>query len=162
MKTKNIITVLLLTLAVSFSSCEEKESVKLGALSFTCIAQQNIGSRYEKGVRENIIIRNQRGWENLKMSMCESVIFNETEIDFRNYQIMAVFDEERPDFLWSISVMSITEYSDKIVVDITVESHSICFSLPAISRPFHVVKLPASRKRIEFRDGYKFNNQDCD
>jgi hypothetical protein len=110
------------------------------------------------GVNENItqyemIIKTQGEWDNLKAIMNSDPLsiyyIQGKEADFSNYQVIAVFDELRDTGGWSIDVTDITEYGDCITVTVqNIQKGSIN---PAVIRPFHIVMIPASDKKIVFQ-----------
>jgi hypothetical protein len=81
--------------------------------------------------------------------------FDETDIDFSAYQVIAIFDEIHGSGGWSIDITGIVEYSDKIVVRVT-HLKTGYFSA-VLTQPYHIVKIPVSDKKIVFQeedDGY--------
>jgi len=102
--------------------------------------------------KQEIIITSQEEWENFILPLPKSEIdrFSETEINFEEFQIIAAIDDIRPDSGWSMAITCIMEYSYFIVVTITVFADINGVSLSEERRPYYIVKIPASMKRIDF------------
>ncbi|MDR1371209.1 MAG: hypothetical protein LBJ72_13970 [Dysgonamonadaceae bacterium] len=110
------------------------------------------------GERRNItqcemIIKTPGEWDNLIAVMnsdpLSSYYFQGKDVDFSNYQVIAVFDELRDKSGWSIDITDITEYEDCITV--TVQNLQKGSVNPATIRPFHIIMIPASDKKIVFQ-----------
>ena len=142
-------TIFFLLLTGMIACIKEKERCE----PFSLIAQGTQGSGTL--INRNLVIKEQEEWGNLINNLSENVknSFHETEIDFDNYQIIAVFDNVRNFGYWKIEVMCITECSDKITVNVKAYSSGGAASPQIISYPYHIIKIPASTKRIEFKHG---------
>ena len=119
------------------------------------IAQGDLsGNGAENIPQQNIVITNNNDWENLKAAMnsyndnTTQYSFSEEHVNFSQYQVIAVFDEVKTHGGFSIDIVEITEYSDKIVVEVDKlkQGGLIC----VITQPFHIVKIPISNKEIVF------------
>jgi hypothetical protein len=149
-------TVICVLLAGFFlAGCDKDKGKDAGEsvnVPFTTIAQGDLhGGGKEGFTKQNIIISTATDWENLKTAMLEYAVrpFAETDIDFSVYQIIAVFDEVKPNGGWSIDVMSITQDANKIVV--TLSNVKTGDATRVITQPFHIVKMPISQKEIVFQ-----------
>ncbi|MDR0368280.1 MAG: protease complex subunit PrcB family protein [Bacteroidales bacterium] len=137
------------------AGCEKDKGKGAGEsvnVPFTTIAQGDLfGGGREGFTKQNIIISTATDWENLKTAMPDNMVesFAETDIDFSVYQIIAVFDEVKPNGGWSIDVMSITQVANKIVV--TLSNVKTGDDTCVITQPFHIVKIPISQKEIVFQ-----------
>ena len=123
------------------------------------IAQGDLsGNGAESIPQQNIVITNNEDWENLKTAMnsyrdnTTQYYFSEEYIDFLQYQVIAVFDEVKTHGGFSIDIVEITEYSDKIVVEVSKlkQGGLLC----VITQPFHIVKIPISNKEIVFKNNF--------
>jgi hypothetical protein len=117
------------------------------------IAQGVLHGNGQEGIsKQNTVITTETEWENLQTAMntVNNVTdgFAETDIDFSKYQIIAVFDEIRPNGGWTIDITDITEYTDSIVVSYT--NLEIGNGTKVITQPFYIVKIPKSNKMIVF------------
>ena len=153
MKTKNIIkfTIILLLLN-GITACDKKEKDKCEP--FVLIGQGSLHGNGSEGIPEqNIVISTQEEWEILMTTIGENEVkyFSETEIDFDEYQIIAAFDKVRGQGGWSIDITCITEYSDKIVATVLVKNNNKVVAPTVITQPYHIVKVPISMKRIDFK-----------
>jgi hypothetical protein len=110
----------------------------------------SFGSEIKK---QNLVIRNETEWENLKKEMNryiknETDNFTETEIDFNAYQVIAIFEGNQFCNSWTISIADITEYTDSIVVT----TQNIEKEYEEIYQSYLIVKIPASDKKIVFQN----------
>ena len=151
---------MLLVFAGSFTSCKDKEKCE----PFVLIGKSSL-SGCEGISQQDIVIKTQEEWEDFKTIMNtdynqikssnykETDSFSETEIDFDLYQIIAVIDEKRPDGCWGMEIKCITEDTYRIVVTIQVKS-SVSKGFACVNmehQPYHIVKIPVSTKKIEFK-----------
>jgi hypothetical protein len=100
----------------------------------------------------NRVITSVDEWNELKTSMRNRVYvcntFDESDIDFSAYQVIAIFDEIHGNGGWSIDITGIVEYSDKIIVSVT---HLETGGLTSVfTQPYHIVRIPVSAKEIVF------------
>ena len=104
--------------------------------------------------QQKLVIKTATEWENLINNIYEYALedfFVDTadrNIDFLQYQVIAVIDGLRPP-IWTIDITDITEYADKIVVTYT--NLDTTRNLMAVAwQPYRVVKIPASNKEVVF------------
>lgn len=119
-------------------------------IEFTTIGQDALTTDGDEGIPEsNLIITNSTDWTNL-MDQIDTVnshtdAFNETDIDFDTYLILAIFLEVKYNG-WIVEIDSIIENENVVLV-----SYS---DTPMIgdwvAQPFHIVKIPVTSKPIEF------------
>lgn len=111
------------------------------------------GNGAENIPRQNIVLYNQSDWNNLiqKMNTVNPVSreFSETNIDFNNFQVIAVFDEIKRSGGHSIDITEITENEDTIVV--RVQNLNTGGGISVMTQPYHIVKIPKSKKAVVFR-----------
>jgi len=103
--------------------------------------------------RQDRVIKSQNEWETLLEEINSYMtnrdiygLITEREIDFSNYQVIAVIDKPRSNRA-TVTVTDVREYHDKIVVSIV---HSVGDATQP-SQPFHFVKIPVSDKEIVFK-----------
>jgi len=140
---------IVLLFAVSFSSCKKAEKCD----PFILIVGSDSGGCF--GGKQEKIITSQKEWENFIMPLPKSEIdrFRETEIDFYQYQIIAVIDNVRPDTGWSMYVSCVTEYSSIIVVTVIIRRS--CGKVHYVEiHPYYILKIPVTEKSIEFEFKY--------
>jgi len=75
--------------------------------------------------------------------------FTETNVDFENYTVIAVFDQVYSNGGHSIDITNITEYEANIVV--TVENLQTGNAQSIFTQPYHIVKIPKATKPIVFQ-----------
>jgi hypothetical protein len=108
------------------------------------------GAGSEKIPKQDLIIKSQSEWTNLQTAInsVNSSGIAETEIDFTKYTVIAVFDKLRSNGGWSIDITAISETADKIIV--SVSNLQTGNGTAVMTQPFHIVKIPVSKKEIEF------------
>lgn len=77
-----------------------------------------------------------------------SASFTEINIDFTNFQIIAVFDNIKLQGGHSIDITKISENENNIVV--TIQNLLPGGINSVITQPFHIVKIPKSTKPVVF------------
>ena len=96
-----------------------------------------------------MVIKNTTDWQDLITQMNSynnvSGSFSETDIDFDNYLIIAVFLEVKPNG-WEVEIIGITENEKSLVIS-TKETE---FVSSVITQPYSIVKIPTTEKTIEF------------
>lgn len=100
--------------------------------------------------QKELIVKNEAEWNDLKGKLedaiCTTNNFLTEEIDFAVYQIIAVFEEIKPNDGWSIDITDIKEHEDEVVV---VVGNLNGGNTSLISnQPFYITKIPASSKEI--------------
>ncbi|MBC7557479.1 MAG: hypothetical protein H7195_11025 [Chryseobacterium sp.] len=117
-------------------------------MSFTLIGMGNLTAS-DNIPKQNIIIRDSTAWSNILNALSQETIqqFTETtNIDFNNYQLIAVFDTPYPSSTFDLEIIGITEYENKI------EVARQYFSTPTATivypQSYHIVKMRKSTKPI--------------
>jgi hypothetical protein len=129
------------------------------------IAQGELYGNGDEGIpQQNIIITTSTEWHDLisKIKSRNDNItdsFTEIDIDFTQYQIIAVFDDIKGNGGWSIDIIDITEYADSIVV--TCKNKETGNETRIITQPFQIVKIPTSSKNIIFYHDGNVPYQPC-
>jgi hypothetical protein len=146
-----ILIILLLTLFISCTS--ENDNLEMTDLETTLIAKENLHGNGAEGISEqNLIISDQTTWNDLitQMNSVNNVSdnFTETDIDFSEYKIIAVFDEIKGNGSHSLE-LDIISNSENIIVNVTdlaLEGNATT----VITQPFHIVKISNSDLPIIF------------
>lgn len=135
---------------VSCSSDDNNESFSSQNIDFTLIAKgsPNIAF-YDNSDVENIVFTNSSDWDNFLSEISNSVnveiTFLETNVDFDNFQVIAVVRELQPTGN-EVEITNIVEYQDTILVTVIfIEGDATI-----LSQPFHIVKIPKSDKPVVF------------
>jgi hypothetical protein len=121
--------------------------------SLVLIAQGNVTGR-EGIFKQNLVITSDTAWQNLitTMNLVNNVSdsFTEINIDFLEYQVIAVFDKLKLNGGWTIDITDITEDVDSTVITIQNLGKGDSNSVQII-RPFCIIKIPLSEKNIVFQ-----------
>lgn len=103
--------------------------------------------------QQNMVITTTAQWSallsNLDASNNISGGFTETNIDFNQYMIIAVFDEVYSNGGHSIDIMTVDENLQNIVVD--VEKLLTGNVTTVVTQPYHIVKVQKSTKPVLFQ-----------
>jgi hypothetical protein len=150
---------LIALLAGGFSYCAEKEEGE--EIPFTRIGKGScLYGKFEDGrvfLKQNRIFCFQDEWERFIIQIGdnnknETDSFSEIEIDFDNYQVVGVIDDFHRSGSYIFEIKSIIDYSNRIVVTVLAKNNSKGGASPQVeSQPYHIVKMPKSTKRIEFK-----------
>lgn len=150
MKTK----IILFSILICFFNCKSDDNnnprFQPAAITFTQIAEGVLSGLGEENISEsNLIINNDADWQNLITQMDEirnqSDFFSETDIDFSNFTVIAIFLEIKPTG-WSVKITDIVESETNISVTI---KESI-FDTQKISRPYYIAKIAKTDKEFVF------------
>ena len=102
--------------------------------------------------QQNIVISNSANW-NIILNSIDSfrlAQFSETtNVDFVNFQLIAVFDKVYPSPTYEFKIVNVVENSTNIVV--TVQKTLQQSSVTVIDQKFHIVKIPKSPKPVVFQ-----------
>ena len=111
------------------------------------------GNGQEDIPEQKAVIRDSETWNELlqKMNSVNGVSdsFTETDIDFTKYMVVAVFDKVENTGGYSIQIEKVLDVGKEIKVIIYKTSPG-GFTTQVITQPFHIVKIPASSKRVIF------------
>ncbi|OIQ30908.1 MAG: hypothetical protein BM564_01465 [Bacteroidetes bacterium MedPE-SWsnd-G2] len=148
---KNVL-IILLTIFV-FSCNSDDYNSELVNIESTLIAKDNLYGNGDEGIIEqNLIISDQTTWNNLmtQMNLVNNVTdnFSETDIDFSEYKILAVFDEIKGNGGHSLE-LDITSNSENIIVNITYLAPE-GNATTVMTQPFHIVKISNTNLPITF------------
>jgi hypothetical protein len=154
MKTKNLfLSVILFFISVSCDKNAGSEEFIPQTITPILIEQGVLYGEGRNITQCEMVIKTPGEWDDLKAIInsdpLSSYYFQGKEVDFSSYQVIAVFDELRDKAGWSIDVTDITEYGDCITV--TVQNLQQGSINPATIRPFHILMIPVSEKKIVFQ-----------
>ncbi len=100
--------------------------------------------------QQNLVITNDTEWQQLIADMqtvnpdiLES--FEETDVDFETFQILAAFDIKNS--TTTVDITNVTENTSNIVVTVENLQHGITQD---VAHPFHIVKIRRSNKPVVF------------
>lgn len=149
---KNVLFILLSILIMSCNS--DNNNSEIANIESTLIAKGNLLGNGDEGiVEQNIVISDQNTWIDLIAQMnsvnIESDNFSETNVDFSEYKVIAVFDELKGNGGHSLE-LNITSNSENIIVNITnvlPEGNVITI----MTQPYYIIKIPTSDLQIIFQ-----------
>lgn len=152
MKKNVFLLLVLLTAFVSICSNDDSNDATTTPISFGLVGKGALfGNGAEGIVQSNLVITNQTDWQNLMDAMDTvnntSSHFTETNIDFSQYTVIAIFLEIKG-WGYDFEISSIEETADNIVVSKTDPLQEA--STAVINQPFHIVKIPITTKPIVF------------
>jgi hypothetical protein len=144
---------ILFLLCAYFISCEKEKNI-----DFITVGKGDVSvCLYEQGMDLGVerIIKTDAEWEMLKSKMnnkynCLDNCLFEKDIDFSKEQLIVIIDKVLSGSSWTVDITDIKEYNNKIVVDISNMNEGNL--LAVVRQPFHIVKIPISRKKIIFND----------
>jgi len=143
-----------IVLSMFVVSCNsDDDNLFLTAVEFSSIAEGNLlGNGSEGFNKQNMVISSSIAWNNLisPMNSVNNVSdnFTETNIDFSQYKVIAIFDAIRGTSGHSLD-LRIMSNSNIIIVKISnVRPEEV--NIPSISQPFHIVKILKSDLPITF------------
>lgn len=107
------------------------------------------GSGLEDINQSNLVITNQTDWQEL-IIVIDAVVnvsgnFSETDIDFDNFILIAVFLELK-DNGYDVEITNVIENENNITIT-TQETESLTL---VMTQPYHIVKIPVSDKTVIF------------
>ncbi len=144
--------ILIIGMFFSLISCSDDDSM-LKTINFLLIGQGELyGNGVEGIAQSNLVINDTNTWNDLmvKMNSVNNVTndFTETNIDFDQYQVIAIFDQIYGSGGHSIDIKKITENETNVIVK--VENLLNGDDTLVITQPFHIVKISKSEKLIVF------------
>jgi len=151
MKTKLFTLLILINLGL-MTNCSKTDNVS-NQIEFKSIGQGNLyGNGQENIIKENLVISDSNSWNELidKMNSVnnESDGFTETNIDFSNFIVIAVFDKIYGNGGHSIDITNITENENNVIIK--VENILKGDLTSVITQPYDIVKIPKNDKLTIF------------
>ena len=152
MKTTVLFSILLIV--TLFVGCDKNnDTPETTNITLVEIGKNALYGNGQEGVSQsNLVITNNSDWQNLmtQMNSVNNVTdeFFETNIDFNQFEIIAVFDSIRPHNNFNVSISEITE--NPIGIEISIEKTNGDSGYVVMTQPFHIVKIPKSNKPVIF------------
>lgn len=148
---KNALIILLSVLVLSCNSDDDNSPTV--NIESTLIAKENLYGNGDEGIlKQNMVITDQSSWNDLiaQMNSVNNVSnsFSETDIDFSEYMIIAVFDEIKESGGHSLE-LNITSNPENIIVNVT-EIAPEGNAATVMTQPYHIVKISTSELPIIF------------
>ncbi|MFT4643799.1 MAG: hypothetical protein ACI8ZX_000195 [Planctomycetota bacterium] len=145
---------ILLILTIALISCSSNDDNLNKNINFSLIGQGQLhGNGAENIEKSSLVITNTSSWNELidKMNTANNVSDDlaETDIDFSQCLIIAVFDNIYSNGGHSIDIISIVE--NEINITVKVDKLMAGDDTQVITQPFHIVKIPQTEKPIIFK-----------
>lgn len=146
---KKIFLIAILSMAlINCSSDDNNESFSPQNIDFTTIGQGVAIVNLMTIEQQNIAITNQTDWNQFLESFPHAAEISETDIDFNTFQVIVSIDEERGHTGHWLEITEIIENENNITVTIATGEYDSGYE--ALSRPYHIVKIPKSDKPVVF------------
>jgi hypothetical protein len=151
---KTLFLSLVLLFSISCNKIDDENSFEPQTITPVLIGKGDLLSAFSSNpVQQNIIITNTTEWNNFIVGMNNpnnlSKNFSEINVDFNNFQIIAVFDNIKQTGGFSIDITNVVENPNNIVV--TIKHLLTGGDNTIITQPFHIVKIPKTIKPIVFQ-----------
>jgi hypothetical protein len=143
--------VLLILVIAFFTNCNDDSNTFIEReLEIITIGKGTLsGSGLENIANEQLIVSDKITWDNLLIKIDAinntSSTFSETDINFENYIIIAVF-EELKDGGWTIDITKVLEQENNILVQL--ENLNTGDGTLVQEQPFHIIKVEKTNKVI--------------
>lgn len=151
---KKYIVVVLLTV-LTIASCSSSEELETEKVSFTLISKGSIYGAGEEGiVEQNAVITDNETWTSLmsKMDAVNNISdsFAETDIDFTEFIIIAVFDEVKGNGGYEV-LLEVTTDSESVFVN-RVDTIPEGNAITVVTQPYSIVKIKKTDLTIVFKE----------
>ncbi len=148
------LAMIILTLVVTFG-CNKEENNDIEVVPIL-IGKGALFGNGEEGInKSNLTITNTADWNTLieKMDSVNNTSndFTEIDIDFSQFQVIAVFDRIRNQADGTINISNILDEKSEIKIFISYTNQAEPW-LQVVNQPFHIVKIKKSEKPIIFVD----------
>ena len=148
---KTLILSLVLILALSCSNHDSQSASMIATPITTTLIGKNSLSNPNPPL-QNMLVTNQAQWDSLLTSMNAvnnvSGTFTETNINFTNFDIIAVFRNPISNSVSTVDIIGIDENQSNRVVTV---QNLINGAAQDVAQPFHIVKIPKSTKPVVFQ-----------
>lgn len=142
---------IILIFCIIVCSCISNDDAQNTTVEFTTIGKGDLNGS-ENIEKSNVIVSNSTQWNDLLVKIGNSKVsnlFTETNIDFNDYQVIAVFDKVYTNGGNSIDITSV--YKMEIGIGIKIENLAPGGVNSVITQPFHVVKIKKTNSQIFFK-----------
>ncbi|AOC94853.1 hypothetical protein BB050_01727 [Flavobacterium anhuiense] len=142
---------LILSILLLLVSCDNDE-LPQSDVPFALVGKGDSFSNSQSIAQRHLVIKDAKTWNNFKkeMNITSDVAkgFKETNIDFSQYQVIAVIDKTQPNDGHSIDIVEMTENRNTIIVK--VEKLKNGNLTKKSSRPYDIVKTAKTDKKVVF------------
>ena len=147
---KTLIINFFLLLLISCNNSTEIQNLTNQTITPVLIGKSSISN--PEPPLQNTLIINQMQWNQLLASLNAvnnvSINFTETNVDFNNYDVIAVFRNPISNSTSSIDITNVTENQTNRIVTVQKLRDGISAD---VAQPFHIVKIPKSTKPVVFQ-----------
>ena len=151
MKNLIFLTMLFLTLGCSKNN-DEKAVSSFEPVTITPVLIGKGASRNHNTLLQSVLIANQTQWSallnNMNANGNTSNYFTTTNIDFTNFDVVAVFRNDISNGSSSVDITNIVENLNSRIVTVQNLQNGLTQD---IATPFHIVKIPKSLKPVLFQ-----------
>lgn len=142
---------LIFALLLALTSCEN-DDLPQSDVQFSLVGKGDSFPNDKSVAQRHLIIKDTVSWNNLINEMDASnnltKDLKEISIDFSKFQIIAIIDKTQNNGGHSIDVVEMSENRNTIIVK--VEKLKDGNLTPKLSRPYDIVKMPKTTKKIVF------------
>ncbi|TZF84736.1 protease complex subunit PrcB family protein [Pedobacter sp. BS3] len=150
---KRFILLLVLPVLIGMTGCDDKPVIPT-PVSLTQISKGNLyGNGQEQIPEEKCVIRSTGDWNQLieRIDQVNNVSqdFSETDIDFDQYMVIAIFDKLQMNGGHAIDITNIVDNDDSIWVKVKYTGPDGA-APSVITQPYCIAKIPRSDKPVIF------------
>lgn len=145
-----IFTGLLLAAMAGCQSDDTEATNEPVAIEFTTVQKSdNISTSLPSG---NFAVNSQEELDAFTSTFSPQppIVFPSVAIDFSAKTLIMAIDELHPNLGYDLNIVSVTKYSDHIVVDVNKTENIEGVVLPMETRPYHVITIPKTNLPITF------------
>lgn len=149
---KTLKTLLVLNIFILFIGCNKSAENAKTIIPILISKGSLMGS--ENILQQNLVMYNNVSWNAILNSIDTFRLagFAETRnVDFNNFQIIAVFDKVYGNPTNTIDITYIRENSDNIVVTLKIQKIYAPVVVTVMDQKFHIIKIPKSSKPVIFQ-----------
>ncbi|KAF2339165.1 protease complex subunit PrcB family protein [Flavobacterium tistrianum] len=142
---------LLFSILLLLASCDNDE-LPQSDVPFALVGKGDSFSNGQSIAQRHLVIKDAKTWNNFKkeMNITSDVAkgFKEMNIDFSQYQVIAVIDKTQPNDGHSIDIVEMTENRNTIIVKVEKLKNGNLTKKP--SKPYDIVKTAKTDKKVVF------------
>ena len=141
----------LLLLLLSCNDCKEENNFTPQTIIPILIGQGNLSGN-ENIAPQNTVFYDSTNWNTVLNSFDQGTLQQLTEttdIDFNNYQLIAVFDTLYPSPTYNVTITNVTENMNEIVV--TYQKTFAPSPISVYAQSFYISRIPKSTKPVVFQ-----------
>jgi uncharacterized protein YcfL len=140
------------SIVILLMGCSNDDSNQ-SKVDYSLIVENTLNGKGTENIsKSNLVINNAESWNSLlvKLNLLYNamITYPDINVDFSKYQVIAIFDEIRPDAGYSINVKDITETQNTTIIKIAyIKATSAFFTT---TQPYCIIKIPKSNNKIIF------------